>query len=149
MKLFNLLVLVLAVVAMLMGGASAHPKRPKVIVLNHHGTQEHTLTYVNNTLNTRSMAAGRFNVPRVTNYYGDRTLNKRIPYLLNNLPADIRSEAKLNRFKHCSCSQQFFMVLSNDDTLNNKSGVGVTGAVGTAHQIYAQYKADQTIHRKG
>ncbi|KAF9815263.1 hypothetical protein SFRURICE_001519, partial [Spodoptera frugiperda] len=60
----------------------------------------HTLTYVNNTLNTRSMAAGRFNVPRVTNYYGGRTLNKRIPYLLNNLPADKRSEAKLNRFKH-------------------------------------------------
>ncbi|KAF9801174.1 hypothetical protein SFRURICE_006173 [Spodoptera frugiperda] len=75
-------------------------KHKYLLLVNHHGTQEHTLTNVNNTLNTRSMAAGRFNVPRVTNYYGDRTLNKRIPYLLNNLPADIRSEAKLNRFKH-------------------------------------------------
>uniref|UniRef100_A0A2H1VTY7 SFRICE_017917 n=1 Tax=Spodoptera frugiperda TaxID=7108 RepID=A0A2H1VTY7_SPOFR len=74
-------------------------KHKYLLLVNHHGTQEHTLTNVNNTLNTRSMAAGRFNVPRVTNYYGDRTLNKRIPYLLNNLPADIRSEAKLNRFK--------------------------------------------------
>ncbi|XP_050554492.1 uncharacterized protein LOC126911441 [Spodoptera frugiperda] len=71
-------------------------KHKYLLLVNHHGTQEHTLTYVNNTLNTRSMAAGRFNVPRVTNYYGDRTLNKRIPYLLNNLPADIRSEAKLS-----------------------------------------------------
>ncbi|XP_047024633.1 uncharacterized protein LOC124633450 [Helicoverpa zea] len=74
-------------------------KHRYLLLVNHHCIQEHNLTYVKNNHNTRSMAAGRFNVPRVTNYFGDRTLKKRIPYLLNSLPADIRSETNIKKFK--------------------------------------------------
>ena len=45
------------------------------------------------------MSAGRYQVPRVNNYYGDRTLKKRIPYLLNRLPANITNESNKIRFK--------------------------------------------------
>lgn len=44
------------------------------------------------------MTAGKYDVPRVSNYYGDRTLKKRVPYLLNTLPADIRQEDNKVKF---------------------------------------------------
>lgn len=50
--------------------------------------------------NTRTMTAGKYEVPRVSNYYGDRTLKKRIPYIINTLPADIVHEPKKARFKY-------------------------------------------------
>lgn len=39
----------------------------------------------------------KFDVPRISNYYGDRTLRKRLPFILNSLPVDIRNETnKIN-----------------------------------------------------
>lgn len=70
-----------------------------ILATNNHGIQEHNLVLYNNNCNTRSMTSSRFIVPRVNNYYGDRTLKKRLPYLLNTLPEDIRSEGDKRVFK--------------------------------------------------
>ncbi|KAL0879948.1 hypothetical protein ABMA27_002462 [Loxostege sticticalis] len=48
---------------------------------------------------TRLMSAGKFEVPKVNNYFGDRTLKKRLPYLLNSSPEDIHREQEKNVFK--------------------------------------------------
>ncbi|KAF9799504.1 hypothetical protein SFRURICE_018691 [Spodoptera frugiperda] len=48
--------------------------------------------FICNKNNTRSMSSGKYEVPRVNNVYGDRSLKKRIPYLLNHLPNEIREE---------------------------------------------------------
>ena len=41
-----------------------------------------------------------FNIPKVINYFGDRTLKKRLPYLLNSLPAEIRQISEKVSFKN-------------------------------------------------
>lgn len=70
-------------------------KHKYLLVLNNHGGREHTQLKLhrNDACDTRSMSAGKFVVPRVFNYYGDRCLQKRLPYILNSLPTDIRQEA--------------------------------------------------------
>lgn len=75
-------------------------KHTYLIATNNHGNREHNpLVNVSNTYCTRAMTSGKFVVPRVTNVYGDRTLKKRIPYILNSLPATIRDECNKNKFK--------------------------------------------------
>lgn len=76
-----------------------HLKHTYLLAINQHGRKEHDLSIVTNNHSTRSVAAGKFNVPRVNNYFGDRTLKKRIPYVLNSLPADIRQENNKRIFK--------------------------------------------------
>nr|XP_049702185.1 uncharacterized protein LOC126055726 [Helicoverpa armigera] len=76
-----------------------HLKHRYLLAINQHGRKEHDLSIVSNTYNTRSMPAGKYNVPRVHNYFGDRTLKKRVPYVLNSLPADIRQENNRKLFK--------------------------------------------------
>lgn len=76
-------------------------KHKYLLATNNHSNREHGsfLIKTDNVYNTRSMTSGKYDVPRVTNYYGDRTLQKRIPYLLNSLPEVIRTEPKFNKFK--------------------------------------------------
>lgn len=76
-------------------------KHKYILATNNHSKQEHNspLTIVCNKNNTRSMTSGKYEVPRVNNVYGDRSLKKRIPYLLNHLPNEIREEKSKNRFK--------------------------------------------------
>ncbi|KAF9795227.1 hypothetical protein SFRURICE_004599, partial [Spodoptera frugiperda] len=76
-------------------------KHKYILATNNHGKHEHNslLTIVCNKNNTRSMTSGKYEVPRVNNVYGDRSLKKRIPYLLNHLPNEIREEKSKNRFK--------------------------------------------------
>ena len=83
------------------------------MAVNNHSNRELDLKLVDNEHGTRSMSAGKFKIPKVHNYYGDRTLKKRIPYILyipyipykripyiyNSLPEDIRREPVLSRFK--------------------------------------------------
>lgn len=72
-------------------------KHKYLILTSTHGTWDrHQLLAHNHT--TRSISAGKYEVPRVVNYYGDRTIEKRIPYLLNSLPADIRNESAKHKF---------------------------------------------------
>ncbi|KAI5631696.1 reverse transcriptase (RNA-dependent DNA polymerase) domain-containing protein [Phthorimaea operculella] len=72
-------------------------KHKYLILLNNHSRKEN-LTLVAHDHCTKSVSVGKYEVPRVNNYFGDRMLDKRIPYLLNTLPTDIRQETNKNRF---------------------------------------------------
>ncbi|KAL0882702.1 hypothetical protein ABMA27_001125 [Loxostege sticticalis] len=74
-------------------------KHKYLLAINNHDSQENSPTLVNHSHCTRSMSAGKFEVPKVNNFFGDRTLKKRLPYLLNSLPEDIRREQDKNVFK--------------------------------------------------
>ncbi|XP_047025545.1 uncharacterized protein LOC124642082 [Helicoverpa zea] len=76
-------------------------KHKYLLATNSHGNRERNslLTNVSNSYNTRTMSSGKYVVPRVNNVYGDRTLEKRVPYVLNSLPDDIRNENRKNKFK--------------------------------------------------
>ncbi|XP_049871042.1 uncharacterized protein LOC126370262 [Pectinophora gossypiella] len=77
-----------------------HLKHKYLLAINHHGNQEHDqLSLASHSYGTRSVCAGKFEVPRVNNYYGDRTLKKRLPYLLNSLPENIRLEPNKSKYK--------------------------------------------------
>lgn len=72
-------------------------KHKYLLAVNNHGRREcHSL--VVHRHNTRSISAGKYFVPKVSNYFGDRTLNKRIPFILNSLPQNIRLENNLKKF---------------------------------------------------
>ncbi|XP_061728879.1 uncharacterized protein LOC133533837 [Cydia pomonella] len=73
-------------------------KHKYLIVFNNHGSREHTQLHRNDVCGTRSVSAGKFVVPRVSNYYGDRCLHKRLPYIFNSLPSDIRQEDNKVKF---------------------------------------------------
>ncbi|KAL4710586.1 hypothetical protein ACJJTC_003222 [Scirpophaga incertulas] len=68
--------------------------------VNNHANQEHSLCRVQHQYSTRSVFAGRYEVPRISNYYGDRTIKKRLPYVLNTMPVDIRQETHKLKFKN-------------------------------------------------
>ncbi|CAH2088033.1 unnamed protein product [Euphydryas editha] len=72
-----------------------------LVINNHYSSGDHNplLTKVINTHNTRAMTSGKYVVPRVNNYYEDRTLKKRLPYLLNSLPQDINHNDKKTLLK--------------------------------------------------
>lgn len=72
-------------------------KHKYLLAINNHSSQECHLP-VMHSYNTRSISAGKYAVPKVTNYYGDRTLSKRIPYILNSVPQDVRLETNVNKF---------------------------------------------------
>ncbi|CAK1586673.1 unnamed protein product [Parnassius mnemosyne] len=75
-------------------------KHKYLLALNNYNCRERTLILVKHGQGTRSKSAGKFVVPKVNNYYGDRTLKKRLPYFLNTLPEDIRREPVKNIFKN-------------------------------------------------
>ncbi|KAI5637432.1 reverse transcriptase (RNA-dependent DNA polymerase) domain-containing protein [Phthorimaea operculella] len=72
-------------------------KHKYLILLNNHSRREN-LKLVAHEHCTKSVSVGKYEVPRVNNYFGDRMLDKRIPYLLNTLPTDIRQETNKNRY---------------------------------------------------
>jgi hypothetical protein len=80
-------------------------KHKYILATNNHSCLEPNSVYssllkpIHHAHNTKSMATGKLFVPRINNYYGDRTLKKRIPYLLNSLPEAIRCERNKNKFK--------------------------------------------------
>lgn len=74
-------------------------KHKYLLLVKNHSKQDRFTNLVQHKTGTRSMSKGKFVIPMVQNYYGDRTLKKRVPYLLNSLPEDIRREPKLARFK--------------------------------------------------
>lgn len=76
-----------------------HLKHKYLLAINNHSNLEHGLVLVNHSHSTRTVTSGKYEVPRVTNYYGDRTLSKRLPYLFNNLPDNIRMVHDKNKFK--------------------------------------------------
>ncbi|XP_049886501.1 uncharacterized protein LOC126380976 [Pectinophora gossypiella] len=73
-------------------------KHTYLLILNNHSNPDHR-ELVEHGQCTRTMSTGRYVVPRVNNYFGDRTLRKRIPYLYNMLPVDIRQECNINKFR--------------------------------------------------
>ncbi|KAG7301489.1 hypothetical protein JYU34_014455 [Plutella xylostella] len=70
-----------------------------LLAIHNYKTCNNYLHPITHKHGTRSISEGKFEVPKVNNYYGDRTLKKRIPYLLNSLPQDIRQEPMLSKFK--------------------------------------------------
>ncbi|XP_037874514.1 uncharacterized protein LOC119630122 isoform X1 [Bombyx mori] len=74
-------------------------KHKYLLLVNNHSKQDRLTNLVQHKTGTRSMSKGKFEIPMVQNYYGDRTLKKRVPYLLNSLPEDIRREPILAKFK--------------------------------------------------
>lgn len=75
-------------------------KHKYLLALNNHSNQETNLRHVIHNYGTRTISMGKYSVPKVKNYYGDRTLRKRLPCLLNSLPEDIRSEPYKTKFKN-------------------------------------------------
>jgi hypothetical protein len=75
-------------------------KHKFLLLINNRCTREHDLRLIENDHNTRSVSTGRLYVPRVTNYFGDRMLKKRLPYYLNSLPMAIRQEQNFKIFKN-------------------------------------------------
>ncbi|KAF9811808.1 hypothetical protein SFRURICE_021165 [Spodoptera frugiperda] len=69
-----------------------HLKHTYLLAINQHGRKEHDLSIVTNNHSTRFRFLYFY-------YFGDRTLKKRIPYVLNSLPADIRQENNKRIFK--------------------------------------------------
>ncbi|KAL4705563.1 hypothetical protein ACJJTC_006891 [Scirpophaga incertulas] len=69
-------------------------------LFNNHANQEHSLCRVQHQYSTRSVSAGRYEVPRINNYHGDRTIEKRLLYVLNTMPVDIRQETNKLKFKN-------------------------------------------------
>lgn len=74
-------------------------KHKYLLAVNNHGSQVHNPIPIEHKHGTRSVSAGKYEVPRVNNYFGDRTLAKRLPYFLNTLPEDIRHEPNKHKFK--------------------------------------------------
>ncbi|XP_060805091.1 uncharacterized protein LOC132902787 [Amyelois transitella] len=75
-------------------------KHKYLLAVNNHGKRDLSLALIRHGRGTRSVTTGKYKVPRVNNYFGDRTLKKRLPYLLNSLPENIRLEPRLCRFKN-------------------------------------------------
>lgn len=73
-------------------------KHKYLLLLNSHGGQGRDLQLKNHNYSTRAQYKGKYEVPRVVNYYGDRSLKKRLPYLLNTLPEDLRKEPSKVKF---------------------------------------------------
>ncbi|XP_061728263.1 uncharacterized protein LOC133533314 [Cydia pomonella] len=74
-------------------------KHKYLLAINNHSNKVHISTRLEHKHNTRSVAVQKYEIPRVTNYYGDRTLRKRLPYFLNSLPENIRLEPNKIKFK--------------------------------------------------
>lgn len=53
-------------------------KHKYLLAVNNHGSGEHNVQLIHN-YETRSISTGKYEVPRVTNYFGDGTLKKRLP----------------------------------------------------------------------
>ncbi|XP_045505188.1 uncharacterized protein LOC123701725 [Colias croceus] len=73
-------------------------KHKYLLAVNNHSSIS-SLILLNTNHTTRSVTSGKYEVPRVNNYFGDRTLDKRLPYFLNSLPEYIRTEANIHKFK--------------------------------------------------
>ena len=71
-------------------------KHKLLLFSNNYGCREH-LTPVHHGHSTRAISEGKYVVPRINNYYGDRCLKKRIPYLANQLPSEV-AEAQYKRY---------------------------------------------------
>lgn len=65
--------------------------------MNNHGSTEH-ITQHQHGIGTRMVTQGKYEIPRVNNFYGGRTLTKQLPKLLNDLPTEIRDETNKARF---------------------------------------------------
>lgn len=74
-------------------------KHKYLLLVNNHGINQHVLLNTSHNHGTRFVSSGKYDVPRVNNYFGDRTLRKRLPYLLNTLPEAIRLEPNKSKFK--------------------------------------------------
>ncbi|XP_061712347.1 uncharacterized protein LOC133521414 [Cydia pomonella] len=84
-----------------------------LFLVRQHGNQESNLYQMSHNHGTRSIAAGKYAALRVSNYYGDRLIEKRLPYLLNTLPVTIRQEKNKNKFKRPLFQHYLNTYLSN------------------------------------
>ncbi|KAG7309316.1 hypothetical protein JYU34_005260 [Plutella xylostella] len=72
-------------------------KHKYLLAMNNHGSTEH-ITQHQHGIGTRMVTQGKYEIPRVNNFYGGRTLTKQLPKLLNDLPTEIRDETNKARF---------------------------------------------------